>query len=536
MEKSKINQVIFYTKQIVFDAFKPLLENFNIECHYKTEEINYIMITRNKRYQNELLFFDYTTLIKATMINQLPKQKYIVFIDQLNLQSEAITGGVIGEALKNANSILYFQDDYKDIFHKCFSYTKHFHIVKPIPYICENKQIDILCLYDNSQRNQQIISLLTSDYNIVCCNENEIDKYIDQTKMLILLRDEKNTNYISYENMYKINYYAKKRQCYIISEVIIFNDDIKSYYECLYSTGYFYGLSGKMLNLEDNLLILRKVIDDIIGKSSNIVNLLMIDALKSIFDFECSYSSQNIYNFALNYNYCDTVHCINEVTKSDNNGKYFLKYLEFLKNSNTTEKQVIKLDKISNSCVCTIFDRHPHIEHTIVNVIKMFNEQQYSWKNVVICGKHNINYVSQICKRITSCFDNLDIHIIQMDIFENNLHKINKMFYSQEFWKQIPGNTLFVYNGNFNKWNLKIDDILGYNFVVDRNTNSPMYSLRIKDHMIDILNKYKLHNLKFEYNNILDFMNKNKMLLPPESVYFSNVYLQNQYGTVRFKN
>ena len=90
----------------------------------------------------------------------------------------------------------------------------------------------------------------------------------------------------------------------------------------------------------------------------------------------------------------------------------------------------------------------------------MFYDQGYNWNHIIICGSHNVNYITIICNNIKQYFDNINIQIKQLDIFSGELQNINRTFYLTEFWKLIPGELIFLYNNKFDNWNLNINDIL----------------------------------------------------------------------------
>ena len=244
-----------------------------------------------------------------------------------------------------------------------------------------------------------------------------------------------------------------------------------------------------------------------------------------------------MYNFALQYQYSDSVQLLDDYDNKKDNAQYYPyyeKYIKYTKSNNKIKRTFNNTN--TNNCVFCLFDRHPHNEMTLYNTIKMFYDQGYNWNHIIICGSHNVNYITIICNNIKQYFDNINIQIKQLDIFSGELQNINRTFYLTEFWKLIPGELIFLYNNKFDNWNLNINDIIEFSFVTDKIINEPKYSLRRKSHMIDILNKYPISSVQFDYSTILDFMGEHKFTLPPETVYFSNVYLQKQYGSIRFKN
>ena len=169
-------------------------------------------------------------------------------------------------------------------------------------------------------------------------------------------------------------------------------------------------------------------------------------------------------------------------------------------------------------------------------MVEMFHNQGYYWNHVIICGSHNVSYIKNICNNIESYFENINFKIQQLDIFSNELQFVNKAMYMKELWDSIPGEIIFLYNSKFNKWNLILDDIMNIDLVIDSNTVEPSFSLRRKSHMINILENYTINAVNYDYTLFMDFIEKHKMSLPPECIYFSNIYLQKQYGSIRFKN
>lgn len=537
-------EVTFYTKPTIYNQFSDILNYLNIKTYYKENKINYLEIQHNKRKEHELLLFDCDTLINTKLNEYLPKNKYIVLYDKTDIEEIEIKNNDFYELLKNSLTIWYYKGNKSNnIFKSIFNHTPSYEIINTPVYKRVNKKIDILVQCKMSSRNRTIISCLGQFFNIIWCPTNNVHEYLKDTKIILYLLDESEkestNNKSNIEQLFQIANILKGNNLCVIKEDNNSNN-FSDMYNYLRQNHYFQICNLIDLNNKTSSSELIQFLNGIIQKFSNTLGILNLEVFEKTFKLTPKYNANDIYIFGLNYNYTDSVILLEDYDKKQNNASFFQYYMNYIKyikdyKNNTKDKLKIKSNNV-NSCVFVSFERYPHIQHIIHNMVEMFHNQGYYWNHVIICGSHNVSYIKNICNNIESYFENINFQIQQLDIFSNELQFVNKAMYMKELWNSIPGEIIFLYNSKFNKWNLILDDIMNIDLVIDSNTVEPSFSLRRKSHMINILENYTINAVNYDYTLFMDFIEKHKMSLPPECIYFSNIYLQKQYGSIRFKN
>lgn len=539
---SEINwNVVFYTSHTIYNSFLDILNFLNIQTRRELHKLDYLAIQCNKRKEYEIFLFDIETLKNTPIIEYLPKNKYIILFNTKISNESEVSNIPLYNVIKNAYMLWYYDDTDNTnhtIINSLFHCTSACKIINAPSFRRCNKMTDILFQCEMTERNNNIIMCLGQYFNVKWCKHDRISHYISDSKIVLYLLGQNHSEKSLQDNdnmLYQMAHVLHSNNCCVIKEDngVLFKD----YFNYLKQNTYFQlcnVIEDKNSKSMEHLVL---HINSLLSKFSNITNLLNLEAFEKTFQMTHKYNSINMYNFASQYQYSDSVQLLEDFDDKKNNARYFPyyeKYIQYTKLNNKMNNTLSVNNR--NNCVFCVFDRHPHSEMILHNTIKMFHNQGYNWNHIIICGSHNVNYVRIIYKKIKQYFDDINIEIKQLDIFSGERETINNIFYLTEFWNLIPGELIFLYNSRFDDWNLNINDVIDFNFVTDKAILEPKYSMRRKSHMIDILHKYPISSIQFDYSVILDFMGQYKFTLPPETVYFSGVYLQKQYGNIRFKN
>ena len=529
------NHVIFYTTQEIYNRFTDIFIYLGINSTHECKRLDYLAIQHNKRKSNELMFFDIDTISNTIMSEYLPKQKYIILINKINLDVNDIKDSLLFDVIKNAYTIWYYNDcdknnkNNKNIISDLFTHTKHYQIQNAPAYKRVNKTIDILVLCELSKRNYEIIASLGQFFNIRWCTNDQVLDYLEYSKIVLYLFSPSDKRPPFY-----LNNILSKNKCFVIKEDN--SNNFPNYYSFLQKHYSFVKHSLVDHNNNEYMIKFIQYIYSITLKFTNISNLLNLEVFQETFHLPSKYNAVKMHNFANDYQYTDCVEFLKDFDKNANNATYYSYYESYRQYMKENKSKIHLKNNNTNSTVFVAIEHFPHMEMILYNVIMMFYKQGYHWNHTVICGRHNIKYIQVICDKLKSCFENINVKIIQLDTFETKLSSINDIFYQKEIWKSMPGEILFLYTSKFNNWDLQLESIIDINFVSDKNVLEPTFSLRKMSHMIDIIDKYPIDTVEFDYNTILPFMAKHKMTFPPETSFFSNIYLQNQYGRIRFKN
>jgi hypothetical protein len=221
------------------------------------------------------------------------------------------------------------------------------------------------------------------------------------------------------------------------------------------------------------------------------------------------------------------------------------------KHSNSKNKEFFRL--LSNKCndymrqitipniqlnmpyeaVLIEFRNFPHIEFLIRNTILKLG---VNWSYTVICGNENYESVKSICDSIHP-----NIKIIKTKFNQLIPSTYNIFLTSLEFWNLLVGEKILIYQEDSCIFKDNINHFLQYDYVGapwpnTQNDNKYCvgnggFSLRTKQHMIDVINKISLNNTKFSSSTI-DYMRSNNLTVAPEDVYFSLNMIKYNIGNV----
>lgn len=176
------------------------------------------------------------------------------------------------------------------------------------------------------------------------------------------------------------------------------------------------------------------------------------------------------------------------------------------------------------NCVLIEFRNHPHIEFIIRNnIIKLGNKVNFT----IVCGKNNYQMIKN--------FNINNLTIIKQNINNVTRGEYSKLLASSDFWKQFENEYILINQSDSIIFNDNLDDFIGYDYI-----GSPWlkptrpsqlfmgnggFSLRKKDTMIKICNKYKIENMP-NYMKPVKFMSDDDNNICPEDVYFCQYLLR----------
>lgn len=140
----------------------------------------------------------------------------------------------------------------------------------------------------------------------------------------------------------------------------------------------------------------------------------------------------------------------------------------------------------------------PHMEFIIRNaLIKLGNK----WSHTIICGRKNYNYMTEMCKDISS-----KINIIKLDI--DNLQTYtayNELLTSISFWEMFHGEKILIHQEDSCIFKTNIDDFLKFDYIgapwdeakqwvsesgLKIAVGNGGFSLRTRSIMLDVIKKY----------------------------------------------
>lgn len=233
------------------------------------------------------------------------------------------------------------------------------------------------------------------------------------------------------------------------------------------------------------------------------------------FNTKLQYKQNIISNFCKIYNVSK-----HDLISSDINYFRYIcyKYNDFMKN--------IKLPNIpikSNyEAVIIEFREFPHLEFLIRNCILKLSDK---WCHTIICGNLNYEFIFKMCQRISP-----NINIIKVNVDNMLPSNYNKFLTSFSFWNMLGGEKILIYQEDSIIFHSNIEPFLNFDYIgapfLKHQNDSPNcvgnggFSLRSKSIMVKILNTISVKNTTFN-SCTLEYMSKQKLLFPPEDVYYS---------------
>lgn len=179
----------------------------------------------------------------------------------------------------------------------------------------------------------------------------------------------------------------------------------------------------------------------------------------------------------------------------------------------------------------------PHLEFLIRNMILKLGTK---WSHTIICGNLNYTYIKDICEKISE-----NIRIIKMDIDNLNQSTYSELIVQPEFWINLNGEKILIYQEDSCIFKENIDDFLKWDYIgapwpMNQNDNSygvgnGGFSLRSKRYMLKVISKKSIYDTIYNESTI-SFMKNCNLTVPPEDVYFSLNMINLQLGKVADRN
>lgn len=168
------------------------------------------------------------------------------------------------------------------------------------------------------------------------------------------------------------------------------------------------------------------------------------------------------------------------------------------------------------------FSCRPHLEFLLRNCILKLGSD---WCHTFICCENNYEHAKSMCNRISP-----KIKVIKM--LENkqpSLSEYYKMLLSEEFWKSLRGEKVFIYQEDSMIFKSNIDEFLKYDYIAppwpvymnetESGVGNGAFSLRSKGIMLNILETFCIETTSFG-ESTKQFMLENDLTSYPEDIFF----------------
>ena len=247
---------------------------------------------------------------------------------------------------------------------------------------------------------------------------------------------------------------------------------------------------------------------------------------KQINYFNSEYYYDKIKEFINIYKYTEQ-----EIINNDKNGfRYFCyKFLNYIRQID------LPLINFNNKYETVLIEYRcfPHLEFLIRNMILKLGS---NWSYTIVCGNLNYEFIINMCKNISN-----NIKIIKTDYDNLNQSTYSKLLASVNFWNLFYGDKILIYQEDSCIFKTNINDFLEYDYIGapwsknqndnELNVGNGGFSLRTKQIMIDIINKIKIEDTKFN-TSTLEYMKNCNLIIGPEDVYFSLNMIKYNIGKV----
>lgn len=184
----------------------------------------------------------------------------------------------------------------------------------------------------------------------------------------------------------------------------------------------------------------------------------------------------------------------------------------------------------------------PHMEYLIRSMVYRLKDD---WNHTVICTDSNYNYIKLMCNLIHP-----GIRVLNVGSMEINQNSFNNMLLTVDFWEQINGEKILVYQQDADIYHNNIDEFLVWDWIgapwPDDSDNNSLnvgnggFNLRSKSKLIDCLNHIHPGDLPL-YPGTRSYMDGKTYLgtpmdYPPEDVYYSKTMIDYKLGKVATKD
>lgn len=204
-----------------------------------------------------------------------------------------------------------------------------------------------------------------------------------------------------------------------------------------------------------------------------------------------------------------------------------LKYLPYYRKINLP---IIRENNVKEAILIE-FRVLPHIELLLRNAIFKLGS---NWSYTIVCGNDNYDFVMEMVSNLKR-----KVKIIKLNKANVTINDYNNLLLSLDFWNLFVGQKLLLYQEDSFIFQRNINQFLGFDYVGAPWTHLEDYcevgngglSLRTKSVMIEILTRYG--HLQIDVPTcVRKDMKSNKLLKPPEDVFFSKIMKLHNIGMV----
>lgn len=242
-------------------------------------------------------------------------------------------------------------------------------------------------------------------------------------------------------------------------------------------------------------------------------------------------------SFCSNYNI--NIANINSVINNDKVAfRYFCyRYLNYMKNF-----KIHDIPKNSEkNAVLIEFRKFPHLEFLIRNAI---NKLPKDWAHTIVCGTGNYEFIKTMCDDM--CDDiSANINIVKYEYDNLDVSQYSTLLASKEFWNNLVGEKILLYQEDSCIFGTNIDDYLEYDYIgapwlLTQNDNKKQvgnggFSLRSKSVMLKVIDTISITDTEYNSHTV-QYMKNAKLIIPPEDVYFSKNIIDFNLGVVADHN
>lgn len=210
--------------------------------------------------------------------------------------------------------------------------------------------------------------------------------------------------------------------------------------------------------------------------------------------------------------------------------RYFCyRYLNYMRNFIIPD---IPIDS-NKEAVLIEFRKFPHLEFLIRNAIVKLPKD---WSHTIVCGTQNYDFIVEMCNSISD-----KIKILKYDYENLDVSKYNLLLTTSDFWKNLIGEKILIYQDDSCIFKSNIEEFLGYDYIGapwdkkqndnGQNVGNGGFSLRSKSIMLKVIDTISI--MKTQYNSsTVNYMKNCNLMIPPEDVYFSKNIIEFNLGSV----
>jgi hypothetical protein len=219
-----------------------------------------------------------------------------------------------------------------------------------------------------------------------------------------------------------------------------------------------------------------------------------------------------------------TNHIKKTICKLEKKGENTPFILQEIAKKDYSQDESISSKSIQKQAILVYFESSPHIEFIIRNVILKLGAY---WSHSIVCGNSNYEFMQRVASTISN-----KITIIKLENCENSIQH-NQYMKTPEYWNLLVGAKILHYTSNTTIFKKNIDEFMDYDYISASSFHqlgTGSLSLRTKQTMIDILEKFNDENHESEDMYFSRIMNENsiaKLADRDTSSKFSTEYVKN---------